>query len=268
MHIRTVRQLMDMSNRTILITGATGGLGRHMAETMAELGGNLILVDRPGSNYVPLISVLEQYKCKVKCIDCDLENSEQRTELIKQISNQNLPVDVLINNAAFVGTTNLQGWVTPFEEQTVDTWRRAIEVNLTAAFDLSKELYPQLKKSGNGSIINIASIYGSSGPIHSMYDGTEMGNPAAYSVSKGGLIQLTRWLSTTIAPDVRVNVISPGGVFRNQPHKFVERYEKRTPLGRMATEEDFKGIIAYLASDMSKYVTGQNINIDGGWTTW
>ena len=86
MHIRTVRQLMDMSNRTILITGATGGLGRHMAETMAELGGNLILVDRPGSNYVPLISVLEQYKCKVKCIDCDLENSEQRTELIKQIS--------------------------------------------------------------------------------------------------------------------------------------------------------------------------------------
>ena len=95
-----------------------------------------------------------------------------------------------------------------------------------------------------------------------------MGNPAAYSVSKGVLIQLTRWLSTTIAPDVRVNTVSPGGVFRNQPEQFVSKYEERTPLGRMATEEDFKGIIAYLASDLSKYVTGQNINIDGGWSAW
>ncbi len=101
-----------------------------------------------------------------------------------------------------------------------------------------------------------------------MYKGTEMGNPAAYSASKGGLIQLTRWLATTIAPDVRVNSISPGGVFRNQPKQFVDRYEKRTPLGRMATEEDFKGIIAYLASDLSKYVTGQNIDVDGGWGVW
>jgi NAD(P)-dependent dehydrogenase (short-subunit alcohol dehydrogenase family) len=135
-------------------------------------------------------------------------------------------------------------------------------------FDLSKLFYPQLKKNGNGSIINISSIYGTSGPVHSMYKGTEMGNPAAYSASKGGLIQLTRWLATTIAPDVRVNSISPGGVFRNQPKQFVDRYEKRTPLGRMATEEDFKGIIAYLASDLSKYVTGQNIDVDGGWGVW
>jgi len=158
--------------------------------------------------------------------------------------------------------------VVPFEEQTVDTWRRAIEVNLTAAFDLSKALLPKLKKSGNSSIINVASIYGVTGPVHSMYEDTEMGNPAAYSASKGGLIQFTRWLATTIAPEVRVNAISPGGIYRNQPESFVNRYNERTPLGRMAAEEDLKGIIAYLASDMSKYVTGQNINIDGGWTVW
>jgi len=95
-----------------------------------------------------------------------------------------------------------------------------------------------------------------------------MGNPAAYSASKGGLIQLTRWLATTIAPDIRVNCISPGGVWRNQPDEFVKRYEAKTPLRRMATEEDLKGIIAYLASDLSTYVTGQNIVVDGGWTAW
>ena len=190
--MRTVQQLMDMSGRTVLITGVTGGLGQHMAETIAELGGNLILVDRPGSDYIELIKILKKYKCKVKCLDCNLEDGEQRIKLIKKINDQNLPVDVLINNAAFVGTTDLQGWATAFEEQTVDTWRRAIEVNLTAVFDLSKELLPQLKKSVSGSIINISSIYGVTGPVYSMYEGTKMGSPAAYFASKGGLIQLTR----------------------------------------------------------------------------
>ncbi len=101
-----------------------------------------------------------------------------------------------------------------------------------------------------------------------MYDDTDMGNPAAYAVSKGGLIQLTRWLSTTLAPDIRVNSLSPGGVFRDQPNEFVQRYEAKTPLGRMAVEEDFKGTVTYLASDLSEYVTGQNILVDGGWTVW
>ena len=95
-----------------------------------------------------------------------------------------------------------------------------------------------------------------------------MGSPAAYAASKGGLLQLTRWLSTVLAPDVRVNSISPGGVARGQPESFVTRYVARTPLRRMATEEDFKGAIAYLASDLSAYVTGENIVVDGGWSAW
>ena len=95
-----------------------------------------------------------------------------------------------------------------------------------------------------------------------------MANPAAYAASKGGLLQLTRWLATTLAPKIRVNAISPGGIARNQPSSFVERYEARTPLGRMATEDDFRGAIAYLASDMSTYVTGQNLRVDGGWCSW
>ena len=102
----------------------------------------------------------------------------------------------------------------------------------------------------------------------SLYDGTAMGNPAAYAASKGGLIQATRWLSAVLAPDVRVNCMSPGGVLRGQPDSFVRAYEKRTPMGRMAEEDDMKGAIAFLASDLSKYVTGQHIAIDGGWSVW
>jgi len=266
--MKTVQQLMDMSGRTALVTGATGGLGQYIAETIAELNGGLVLVDKPGSNYRPLVEKLNDFNVSVKCIDCDLEKANERAGLIRTINDENYSLDVLINNAAFAGTSDLQGWVTSFEEQSIETWRRAIEVNLTASFDLSKLLMKKLRKSGNGVIVNIASIYGVTGPVHSMYDGTDMGNPAAYSASKGGLIQLTRWLATTASPEVRVNAISPGGVFRNQPQSFVEEYKKRTPLGRMATEEDFKGVIAYLASDLSKYVTGQNINVDGGWTVW
>ena len=133
---------------------------------------------------------------------------------------------------------------------------------------MSKGLYPKLKQSGHGSIINVASIYGISGPDYSLYEDTAMGNPAAYAASKGGLLQLTRWLATTLAPEVRVNAISPGGVFRNQPEIFVARYRNRTPLQRMAVEDDFKGVMAYLVSDLSSYVTGQNMIVDGGWTCW
>jgi NAD(P)-dependent dehydrogenase (short-subunit alcohol dehydrogenase family) len=127
---------------------------------------------------------------------------------------------------------------------------------------------PLMEGCSGASIINIGSIYGLCGPDLSLYEGTEMGNPAAYAASKGGVIQLTRWLATVLAPEVRVNCLSPGGVLRNQPEVFIERYIRRTPLRRMAVEEDFKGAIAFLASDLSSYCTGQDIAVDGGWTAW
>ena len=145
---------------------------------------------------------------------------------------------------------------------------KAMEVNATAPFELVQSALPLLKQSGNGSIINIASIYGILGPDWSLYDGTTMANPAGYAASKGALVQLSRWLATTVGPSVRVNSISPGGIARGQPPSFVSRYVERTPLKRMATESDFKGIILFLASDLSRYVTGQNIIVDGGWSAW
>lgn len=264
-----IKELMNLKGRCALITGATGGLGKIMADTLAELGADLVLVDRPGSDIQSLSETLTQrWGIKVRHQHCDLEQQEQRTELMDWLKSSGECLNVLINNAAFVGTSELQGWAVPFEEQTVETWRRALEVNLTAVFDLCQGLTPMLKVVEGASIINIASIYGEYGPDWSMYEGTSMSNPAAYGASKGGLIQFTRWLATTIAPQVRVNAISPGGIFRNQPRNFVQRYEAKTPLGRMATEEDFRGSVAYLASDLSKYVTGQNLAVDGGWGVW
>ena len=261
---------MNMSGRRALITGAAGGLGRVMALTLAEMGADLILVDRPGSDFSGLSKeILTLRQVAIATLYCDLEQPVQRARLIDQVLQGGPGLSVLINNAAFVGTSGLQGWVTPFEQQSVETWCRALEVNLTAAFDLVKGLMPALRASGHASIINIASIYGNVGPDYSLYEGTAMGSPAAYAASKGGLIQLTRWLATTLASDkIRVNTISPGGVFRNQPESFVKRYSERTPLGRMATEDDFGGAVAYLASDLSAYVTGQNLMIDGGWGVW
>lgn len=265
----TLSELMNMSDRRTLITGAAGHLGRVMADTLAQLGSNLILVDKPGSNLIELRDQLQvEWKIKVIVFFCDLEVQDQRTSLVEIIKSDAIGLNCLINNAAFTGDSELKGWVNPFELQAIDTWRRSIEVNLTSAFHLCQSFASELRASRTGSIINIGSIYGELGPDWSLYENTEMGNPAAYAASKGGLLQLTRWLSTTMAPNVRVNAISPGGIFRNQPDLFVNRYVAKTPLKRMATEDDFCGAIAYLATDMSRYVTGQNLCVDGGWGVW
>jgi NAD(P)-dependent dehydrogenase (short-subunit alcohol dehydrogenase family) len=162
----------------------------------------------------------------------------------------------------------MNGWIAPFKEQSSDIWRHALEINLTAPFILTQIFADALISSGHGTVINIASIYGMIGPDMRIYEDTPLGNAAAYSASKGGLLQLTRWLATVMAPDVRVNAITPGGVWRNQPDTFVNKYIERAPLKRMGKEEDFKGAIAYLSSDLSAYVTGQNLVVDGGWTIW
>ena len=262
-------KLMSLKNRKALITGANGHIGRIIALTLAELGADLILVDRHGSDYKELKKeIISSFKVDVQTHDCDLGIQNDREKLISTLCNKGISLNILVNNAAFVGDTNLDGWVTDFEKQSIDTWRSALEVNLTAAFSLIQGLSPILKRSKGANVINIGSTYGSWGPDHRLYEGTSMGNPAAYAASKGGLIQLTRWLATTLASSIRVNTLSPGGVFRNQPEIFVKRYNERTPLGRMATEDDFRGAIAYLASDLSSYVTGQNLAVDGGWGIW
>lgn len=259
-------QLSCMKGKSALITGAFGHLGKTLSTTLAGLGADLILVDLKESISLEYVGLLtETFGISVQTYSCDLEREDDRKKLISEVLKIG-KLDVLINNAAFVGTSNLEGWSTDFNSQSTNTWRRAFEVNLTAPFDLIRDLSPLLGIGSNGSIINIGSIYGQVAPSWEIYEGTGMSNPAAYATSKGGLVQLTRWLSTTLAPKIRVNSILPGGIYRGQDINFVSNYERLTPMGRMANEDDFIGAIGFLASDLSKYVTGQSINVDGGWT--
>ena len=267
--MKRISELIDLNGRVALITGAAGNLGKIFADSLAELGANLILVDMPKiSMDDQRDNLIKKWNISVETIYCDLENEISRSELIKNVLSDYEQLNILLNNAAFVGTTDLAGWITPFEKQALDPWRRAMEVNLTSIFHLCRDFAPLLRNSKGASIINISSIYGTYGPDWRLYDKTNMGNPAGYAATKGGLIQLTRWLATSLSPKIRVNAISPGGILRNQPSNFIEKYIDRTPLSRMATEEDFKGITAYLSSDLSSYVTGQVLNVDGGWGVW
>jgi NAD(P)-dependent dehydrogenase (short-subunit alcohol dehydrogenase family) len=264
-----LEHLQSMRGKRVLITGANGHLGRLIAEVMAALGADLILLDRPCSQLAEQKEWIQKnWDVRVLSIECDLELEQERQIAIDRIKQDGAGINCLVNNAAFVGSSDLKGWSTNFEEQSLHTWRRALEVNLTSPFHLSQAFAKELRKGAVGSIINIGSIYGELGPDWRMYEGTEMANPAAYAASKGGLIQLTRWLATTLAPQIRVNCISPGGIYRNQPEQFVRRYVNKTPLQRMAKEDDFIGAVAFLASNMSSYVTGQVLRVDGGWCEW
>lgn len=266
--MQSLKDLSSLQGRYCLITGACGHLGKTFAETLAELGASLILVDLPNSDFSFTSNISLKYDIDVIAHECDLEQPRDRDRLVSYVNDCRHELNSLINNAAFTGTSTLDGWIDNFENQKLSTWQRALEVNLTSCFDLCKGLSQKLSQSSGANIVNIGSIYGELGPDWRLYDGTNMGNPAAYAASKGGLIQLTKWMATTLAPRIRVNAISPGGIYRFQHKSFVSRYISRTPMQRMASEEDFKGAIAYLATDLSSYVTGQVLKVDGGWGVW
>lgn len=267
--MKSIADLANLKGRVALITGGAGHIGRAMASALIELGCTVLLVDRdePSLN-TAFIELSKNGLASARIRTCDLADVESVKELRNYVEAEFGRLDILVNNAAFVGDSLLSGWCTDFEKQELETWKRALDLNLSVPFALVQAFSALLAENNNGTVINIGSIYGIVGPDMSLYEGTTMGNPAAYAASKGGLTQLTRWLATNLAPSVRVNTLSPGGVFRHQPKAFTDRFVKRTPMQRMATEEDFKGAVAYLASDLSRYVTGQNIVVDGGFSIW
>jgi NAD(P)-dependent dehydrogenase (short-subunit alcohol dehydrogenase family) len=267
--MRDLGALFDLHGRVAIVTGGAGHIGSAIADALAELGASIAIVDLERKSIEDVCSRIgNDRKVEMLAIPVNLED-EMALRTIPSVTIQMFgQIDILVNCAALVGTSGLDGWAVPLQDQSATSWRRALEVNLTAPFILAQLSADALAKSGNGSIVNVLSIYGLVGPDERIYEGTPMGNPAAYGSSKAGLLQLTRHLATTLAPSVRCNAITPGGVERGQAEPFIERYVARTPLKRMAIEEDFKGAAAFLASDASAYVTGQNIVVDGGWTAW
>ena len=267
--MRTIKELMDLSGRVALVTGGAGNIGRAISEGLAEAGANIVLVDiNKESLKQAALQIKSKYSVEVLQLLVNMENATEIETVAGAVEQEFGRLDIIVNNAAFVGDSGLSGWATEFQNQEAGTWRRALEVNLTAPFILVQSCAYLLKQRNSSSVINVGSIYGILGPDMSLYENTTMGNPAAYAASKGGLNQLTRWLSAVMAPNVRINTLTPGGVSRNQPISFSEKYIERTPLKRMAVEEDFKGAVIYLASDLSLYVTGQNLIVDGGWSVW
>jgi len=265
--MKSLKTLANMEGRTALVAGGTGFLGMAMGEAMAEAGANIVILDLDKERVDAVTQqFIEKFGGEHKAIVVDLAEKES-IEVVPEFTNKNFgQLDVLVNCAALVGSSGLKGWAKPFKEQDIFTWEKAINVNLTGAFYLIQQCQGMMEKSAAPSIINVSSIYGVAGQKMSMYEGMDYLTPAAYTASKGALVQLTRYLATVFAPNIRVNCISPGGIARGQDEAFAERYNKLTPLDRMGTEEDFKGVTHFLASDLSAYITGQNIIVDGGWT--
>ncbi|GAA6527321.1 SDR family oxidoreductase [Intrasporangium sp. DVR] len=257
--------LADLSGRTAVVTGGAGPLGSVLSAALADAGARVVVVDLDEDGCTATARSLQG--SGHVAVSANLLEPPGIATVVGTVQEIGA-CDVLVNNAAFTGTSGVPGYAVPFDEQTDEAFAMALALNLTAPFSLTRQLAPLLRAEGHGSVINVSSIYGLVGPNMGLYEGTRMGNPAAYAASKGGLAQLTRYLATVLAPDIRVNAFAPGGIARGQDESFVARYEHLTPLGRMATEDDFRGVVAWLASDAAAYVTGQVIAVDGGWTAW
>lgn len=267
--MRSVAELMRLDERVAIVTGGAGHLGLAAAEALAELGARVVIVDRDeAACQARAADVGGRFGVGTLAVATDLSRDEAGSDIVARTLAAFGRIDVVVNNAAFTGASGLPGYAVPFPQQSLEAWDAALRVNLTAPFLLVQAAREALASSGRGAVINIGSIYGIVAPNMGLYAGTVMGNPAAYGASKAGIAHLTRYLATVLAPHVRVNCVSPGGIERGQPEAFQERYRGLTPLGRMGREEDLKGAIAFLAGDAAAYVTGQELAVDGGWTAW
>ncbi len=254
-------------NEIVLITGGAGHIGSAIASTFASYKSKLILVDFNKKNLDRIKKKLDKkYKISIDTYFCDLSNQDTMINLCKNINKKYKKIDTVINSVGIVGTDDMQGWNEKFENQSFDAWNKCMQVNLSSIFFMIQKIYKKLEKSKDPSITNISSIYGVVAPDWNIYKNTNINNPAAYSVSKAGIVHMTKWLASALAPKIRVNVVSPGGVFRNQQKLFVKKYIDKTLLKRMAIEDDIVGPVVFLSSSSASYITGQNLIVDGGWT--
>ena len=261
-----MRDLFDLTDRVAVITGGVGVLGLQFAHALAERGAHIVLADLDQTTCDQCAAKIgAEYETASLGIACDVAKPEDVARLVDRTMAEYGRIDVLVNNAA----TQPPGFFTPLEEYSLDAWNEVLAVNLTGMFLVAQAVGKVMVNQKKGSIINIASIYGIGGPDHRVYAGCEFNTPAAYAVSKAGVIGLTKYLATYWADKgVRVSAITPGGVYRNHEDPFLSAYEAHVPMGRMAEEHEISGAVVYLASDASSYVTGHNLIVDGGWTAW
>ncbi len=265
-----MNKLFSLDGKTAIVTGAGGLLGKQHCIALAEAGSHVIAadIDRLNEEQFP-----EDIHDKLSIVKLDVTDTASLSSVRERIVSQFGGIDIMVNNAAINDMVekrdnHIQG---TFEDYPLYLWKKVLEVNVTGVYLCCQYFGNIMEKKSSGTIINIASTYGVVAPDQSLYikkNGDRlMYKSPVYPTSKGAIIQFTKYLAAYWAQkNIRVNCISPGGVFADQDQDFVDNYIRKTPMGRMAQNDDYKGTLVFLASDASSYMTGANIIVDGGWT--
>lgn len=267
-----IPQAFDLSGRAAVVTGGGGLLGRQFCATLAEASASVLVAD---VNAAAAKDVAEQIGNGAQGFACDVGDPESVKQMKEAAVKAFGRIDILVNSAALDPKFDAAGegkHGSAFEDYSLEAWEGALRVNLTGAFLCSQAAVGQMLKQGNGVIVNICSTYGLGGPDQRIYQKpgkSAQFKPADYTVTKAGILGLTKYLATYYGDkNIRVNALTPGGVFNEHDDEFVKAYSARTVLGRMAKPDEMNGALLFLASDASSYMTGANLVVDGGWTAW
>jgi NAD(P)-dependent dehydrogenase (short-subunit alcohol dehydrogenase family) len=264
----STRDLFRLDGKVAVVTGGAGLLASEFAEALADFGASVVLADKEDcTSRAACLSGSKE--TEILGMRCNVGSRDSWETLTHDVMSHFGRLDILVNNAAITNASRSAHYAMTFEEFPLEDWNSILNVNLTGIFLGCQVIGSRFLEQKAGSIINIASLYGVVSPHHRIYENTGVSQPVGYSVSKAGVIALTRYLGTLWADrGVKVNAITPGGVFDNQDKSFLERYSRLSPKGRMAFPSEMRGALVYLASEASAYCTGHNLVVDGGWTVW
>ena len=274
----SIQQKFDLTGRVAVVTGGVGLLGTEFCRTLAEAGASVVIVDLNGSASQAVCDSLTKSGYKALAIPTDITQPDSVNNVVERTLATFGQLDILVNSAALdpkFDPDAVNKGITPgaFEDYPLDLWNSALNVNLTGMFLMTQAcVKPMIEQNKKGSIINICSTYGLNGPDQRIYlkDGKRVAfKPVYYTVTKAGVLGFTKYLAAYYAgTDIRVNALTPGGVFNNHEDYFVKNYSAKTIIGRMANKDEMNGALLFLASDASSYMTGNNVVVDGGWTAW
>ena len=252
-----------LDGQVALITGAVGQLGRQFTTTLGQAGATVVVADLEGPSCREFVDTLEQQGIAALALEMDITRPESVQKGFEKVTAQLGRLDVLVNCA---GAQTFAS----FEERQFEDFMHVLTVNTGGTFLCPQAATKVMKtQPSGGRIINIGSIYGLVSGDPRVYTDCSRNTSEVYAASKAGVIQMTRYWAVHLAPyNIRTNSISPGGVFNHQGEDFVANYAYRTPMGRMANEDELNAALLFLASDASSYINGHNLVVDGGWTAW
>lgn len=274
----SIQEKFDLTGRVAVVTGGVGLLGAEFCRTLAEAGASVAVADLNVEACAQTAAALTESGYRAAGFGVDITDPAAARGLVEGVLDAFGRLDILVNSAAldpkFDPEAARRG-IAPgaFEDYPLEQWNAALNVNLTGMFLVTQAcVRPMLEQGKQGSIINICSTYGLNGPDQRIYvkDGKRVAfKPVYYTVTKGGVLGFTKYLAAYYAETgIRVNALTPGGVYNNHEEYFVKNYSAKTILGRMARKDEMNGALLFLASEASSYMTGNNVVVDGGWTAW